>query len=66
MGITMNYKVNKVTGKLDRVQGYTKEESDAMFLKLDQTIRQYVINGIPQFSAGLEIKKDKPLYHDGV
>ena len=45
--------------------GFTKEELDALYLKLDQTVKQYVINGIPQFSEGIEIKANKPLYYDG-
>jgi len=47
-------------------KGLTEKQANELYLKLDQTIRQYVIKGIPQFSAGLEIKKDKPLYYDGV
>ena len=45
--------------------GLTQKQADELYLKIDQTIRQYVIKGIPQFSEGLEIKKDKPLYYDG-
>ena len=45
--------------------GLTQAQANELYLKIDQTIKQYVINGVPQFSEGLEIKKDKPFYWDG-
>jgi len=46
-------------------KGLTEKQADELYLKLDQTIRQYVIKGIPQFNEGITIRKNKPLFYDG-
>ena len=37
-----------------------------LFLKIDQTVSQYVINGSPQFDEGIVIKANKKVYLDGL
>jgi len=56
--------VNPVTGKLDVVND--ADAYDGVYLKLDQTASQNVINGAPQFDEGITIKEDKKVYLDGI
>jgi len=64
----MSYKLNPFTGTFDIVDSISALQAklDDIYLKLDQTTVQKVINGLPQFNEGITIKADKPVYLDGI
>lgn len=53
----MGYKVNAITGKLDKVlsDADVAAIADLLYLKLDQTTPQTVTNGIPILEDGIAI-----------
>lgn len=60
----MSVKYDKILAKL-REKDLTTAEADALYLKLDQTTQQSVINDAPIFEKGLIIKAGERIYFDG-
>ena len=62
-----------MAGKVDKLMGGVFRENDAknaagadLYLKIDQTVPQNVINDAPQFDEGIIIKNSKKIYLDGL
>ena len=60
----MSWKFNIFTGTFD-IAGPSTGTLGGLFLKLDQTTPQTVVNGSPEFGSGLTIAKDQFIYLDG-
>jgi len=62
----MAFTKNPFTGVLDFYEDSKDLKLSNLYLKIDQTTPQNVINDAPQFDEGIIIKANKRVYLDGL